>query len=49
VGKDVVVEDSVVMGNVPDGAVLAGAVIGADAAIDPGQQVTNERIPAPAT
>jgi NDP-sugar pyrophosphorylase family protein len=47
VGKDVVVEDSVVMGNVPDGAVLSGAVVGADAAIEPGQQVINERIPAP--
>lgn len=46
VGKDVVVEDSIVMGSVPDGAVLSGAVIGADAAIDPGQQVTDERIPA---
>lgn len=47
VGQDVIVEDSVVMGTVANGAVLAGAVIGAAAAIEPGQQVTNERIPAP--
>lgn len=46
VGQDVVVEDSVVMGTVADGAVLSNAVIGASATIDPGQQVTNERIPA---
>jgi len=49
VGQDVTVEDSVVMGTVADGAVLTGAVIGASATIEPGQQVTNERIPAPAT
>jgi mannose-1-phosphate guanylyltransferase len=49
VGQDVVVEDSVVMGVVGDGAVLSGAVIGATATIDPGQQVTNERIPAPSS
>ena len=48
VGKDVVMEDSVVMGSVSDGAVLSGAVIGASATVRPGQQVTNERIPAPA-
>ena len=47
VGQDVVVEDSVVMGTVSDGAVLTSAVIGATATIPPGQQVTNERIPAP--
>ncbi len=47
VGQNVIVEDSVVMGTVANGAVLAGAVIGASATIEPGQQVTNERIPAP--
>jgi len=47
VGQDVVVEDSVVMGTVADGALLSNAIIGASATIDRGQQVTNERIPAP--
>ena len=49
VGQDVIVEDSVVMGIVADGAVLTGAVIGASAMVESGQQVTNVRIPAPAT
>lgn len=45
VGKDVVVEDSVVMGAVGDRAHLAGAVVGASATIEVGQLVTNERTP----
>jgi mannose-1-phosphate guanylyltransferase len=47
IGEDVVVHDSVVMGNVPDGVHLSAAVIGAEAELRPGQQVTDERIPAP--
>ena len=45
IGDDVIVQDSVVMGVVPDGAQLRAAVIGAGARIDPGQQVTQERRP----
>lgn len=46
VGQDVVVEDSVVMGAIGDGAKLTDAVVGASAMIGPGQQVASERIPA---
>jgi mannose-1-phosphate guanylyltransferase len=49
VGKDVIVEDSVVMGAVGDGAVLRRAVLGAAGTVEPGQHVTDERIPAPAS
>jgi mannose-1-phosphate guanylyltransferase len=45
VGDDVLVQDSVVMGRVGDGAQLRGAVIGAGAEVGPGQQVTDERLP----
>ena len=47
VGDDVVVQDSVVMGAVADGAQLSRAVVGAAANIEPGQQVTDERLPDP--
>ena len=47
IGDDVVVQDSVVMGSVPDRAQLRDAVVGAGAEIRPGQQVTDERLPAP--
>jgi mannose-1-phosphate guanylyltransferase len=47
IGEDVVVQDSVVMGHVGDRAQLRRAVVGAAAEIDPGQQVTDERIPDP--
>jgi mannose-1-phosphate guanylyltransferase len=45
IGDDVVVEDSVVMGRVADGAQLRDAVVGIDAQIRPGQQVVSERLP----
>lgn len=48
IGQDVVVEDSVVMGRVPDRATLRGAVIGAAAHVEPGQEIVDERIPEPA-
>ena len=47
IGQDVVVEDSVVMGRVGDGASLRRAVIGADGAIEAGRQVDDERAPDP--
>jgi mannose-1-phosphate guanylyltransferase len=47
IGDDVVVQDSVVMGRVADRAQLRDAVVGVGARIRPGQQVTNERLPAP--
>ena len=47
IGEDVVVHDSVVMGRVADRAQLRHAVVGVGAQISPGQQVTDERIPAP--
>jgi len=47
IGDDVVVQDSVVMGRVPDRARLRNAVIGAAAEMHPGQQVIDERIPDP--
>jgi mannose-1-phosphate guanylyltransferase len=45
IGDDVIVQDSVVMGRVGEGARLRNAVIGAAADIDPGRQVTDERVP----
>jgi mannose-1-phosphate guanylyltransferase len=47
VGDDVLVQDSVVMGHVADRARLRGAVIGAEAEVQPGQEVTDERLPEP--
>ena len=47
IGDDVIVHDSVVMGVVPDGAQLRAAVIGAGARLNPGQHVTQERVPDP--
>ncbi|WP_117000737.1 sugar phosphate nucleotidyltransferase [Desertimonas flava] len=47
IGHDVVVENSVVMGSVADGASLSGAVIGAAAHIQAGQEVVDERVPEP--
>ncbi len=47
IGDDVVVQDSVVMGRVAARAQLRNAVVGIDAGIQPGQQVFNERLPAP--
>ncbi len=47
IGDDVLVQDSVVMGRVADRAQLRDAVVGGAARIRPGQQVTDERIPAP--
>ncbi len=47
IGDDVVVQDSVVMGRVADRAQLRDAVVGVAAEIRPGQQVTDERLPAP--
>jgi mannose-1-phosphate guanylyltransferase len=47
IGDDVVVQDSVVMGHVADRAQLRDAVVGIGADIRPGQQVTDERLPAP--
>jgi hypothetical protein len=35
------------MGHVADGARLRGAVIGAAAQVEPGQEVTDERLPEP--
>lgn len=49
IGQDVVVENSVVMGRVADGASLSGAVVGATAHIEPGQVIVDERIPEPAS
>lgn len=48
IGQDVLVENSVVMGRVADGASLSGAVIGVAAHIEPGQEIVDERIPEPA-
>jgi mannose-1-phosphate guanylyltransferase len=48
VGEDVTVEDSVVMGRIGGGARLSSAVIGADAEVERGRQVIDERIPEPA-
>jgi mannose-1-phosphate guanylyltransferase len=48
VGEDVTMEDSVVMGRIGGGARLSSAVIGADAEVERGRQVIDERIPEPA-
>jgi len=47
VGDDVVMERSVVMGNVGDRARLTAAVVGAGATIEADRQVSDERIPEP--
>ena len=45
IGEDVVVHESVVMGVVAAGAILRGAVVGAEGVVAAGGQVTNERVP----